>query len=72
MFAPDKASLGSKPRDSREGHMNLIKEIGYFVKKYAEECGEVTDNYPSSGDSTSNMLTAVGFRLVGADWWQDD
>jgi RHS repeat-associated protein len=63
---PDKASPGSKPRDSREGHMDLIKDLqarlAELEKKYAEEC---MDNCPSSNAPSAESL-GVGAATIGA------
>jgi hypothetical protein len=66
---PDKAWPGSRPRDSREGHMGLIKalqaRLAELERKYAEECGG-GDDCPPSGGSTSNVPTAVGIGIGAA------
>ncbi len=59
---PDKASPGSKPRDSREGHMNLIKDLqerlAVLENKYAEECGGTPDNQQEK--SITDTMSDVG------------
>lgn len=71
---PDIAPPGSKPRESRKGHLRIINDLEKYLqeleKKYSEQCGGGSSSCSEPETSGSNMSTAAkigaGAAVIGA------